>query len=87
MTLFLFIIAAISIYYFFIYKDSSKYRFFANNEKKCPNCKNNVEDTFNVCPICKETLKKKCEHCGERVNAEWKYCPYCENTMSKREVK
>lgn len=87
MTLFLFILAAIVIYYFFIYKDSSKYRFFMNKEKRCPNCKNVVEENFNVCPICKETLKKKCENCGERINAEWKYCPYCENPVGKSEAK
>lgn len=86
MTLFLFIIAAIAIYYFFIYKDSSKNRLFTNDEKRCPNCKNAVEESFNVCPICKETLRKKCESCGERVNAQWKYCPYCEKPTNKSEV-
>lgn len=86
MTLFLFILAAIVIYYLFIYKDSNKYKIFKNNEKRCPNCKNPVEESFNVCPICKETLKKKCESCGERINTQWKYCPYCEKTINKSEV-
>lgn len=83
MTLFLLIIAAIAIYYLFLDKDINGKKFFTSNEKRCSNCKNIVEESFNVCPICKETLKKKCENCGERVSPRWKYCPYCENLINK----
>ncbi|MFZ5987801.1 MAG: zinc ribbon domain-containing protein [Bacillota bacterium] len=83
MTLFFFIIVAIGIYYFLIYKDRSKSRIFVNKEKRCPNCKNIVKESFNVCPICKETLKRKCDSCSERINVEWKYCPYCEEPTKK----
>jgi RNA polymerase subunit RPABC4/transcription elongation factor Spt4 len=86
MTLFFLILAAILIYYFFIYRDNGKYLFFEVG-KRCPNCKNIVKDSFNVCPICKETLKKKCVHCGERINVEWKFCPYCENKVNNGENK
>lgn len=87
MTLFLLIIAAMVIYYFFIYKYRSKNGFFIKYKKRCPNCKNAVEESFNVCPICKETLKKKCETCGEIVYAEWKYCPYCAKHINKSDVR
>lgn len=79
MTLFLLILIAGLIYYFSIYK-----RLFQNKQaKKCPNCNNHVETRFNVCPICKETLKKKCYSCGEMVDITWKYCPYCEAELKQ----
>lgn len=90
MTLLLLILAAIAIYYFFIYKGNGVYKintFIKTVQKRCPNCKNPVEDSFNICPVCKETLKRKCSNCGERINAEWMYCPYCENIVAKSETK
>ncbi len=86
MTLFLLIVSAIIIYYFFIYRENGKQLFF-KAEKRCPNCKNIVKDSYNVCPICKETLKKKCAKCGERINVEWKFCPYCEKKVDKVDTK
>lgn len=83
MTLFLLIVIAIAIYYVFIYKQTYT-NIFANGEsKKCPNCGNGVEKNFNVCPICKETLKKKCSNCENMVEVNWKYCPFCEITLEK----
>ena len=78
MTLFFLIIVAGLIYYFIIYKMEYKSLFQSKQSKKCPNCSNYVEKNFNVCPICKETLKKKCLSCSEMVDISWKYCPYCE---------
>lgn len=87
MTLFVLIIIAIAIYYFFIYQKNYT-GFFANDKsKKCPNCSNPIENDFNVCPICKETLKKKCTECGNMVEIGWKYCPFCENILRKEDVK
>lgn len=85
MTLLFLILAAIVIYYLFINKDINKLGIYSRTEKICPNCKNPVEENFNVCPVCKETLKKKCGKCGEKVNTGWKYCPYCESLLDKRE--
>lgn len=87
LTLLIFIIIAIGIYYFFIYKDSYSSVFNLARVKKCPNCGNSVENNFNVCPICKETLKKKCINCGEIVEIGWKFCPYCESSLKKDESK
>ena len=79
----LFLVAVtIIVYYIFIYKEAYKNIF--NYKKKCPNCGNPIEATYNVCPVCKETLKKKCSHCGNMVDKDWKYCPYCKVTLRKR---
>ncbi|WP_412176711.1 double zinc ribbon domain-containing protein [Bacillus sp. T3] len=51
------------------------------SDKKCPNCSNSIKTDFNVCPVCKETLRKKCGACGKMVDITWKYCPYCEETL------
>jgi len=53
------------------------------DDKKCPNCGNPINAGFNVCPVCKETLKKKCSSCGNMVDINWKYCPYCKVTLRK----
>lgn len=83
MTLLLLITLSIVIYYFFIYKQAYKTILYKVNSKKCPNCGNTVEINFNVCPVCKETLKRKCKICGESVDVTWKYCPYCEASLRK----
>lgn len=81
MTLFLLILVAILTYYFLIYRDDVKNKFGMFSKKKCPNCHNPIEESFSVCPICKETLKRKCKNCGEKVDVSWKYCPYCEEPV------
>ena len=87
MALLLLVLAAIVIYYFFIYRENGKLKLFSTGGKRCPNCKNPIEDSYNVCPVCKETLKRKCVNCGQRVDISWKYCPFCENLIDKSEVK
>ncbi|AOT69184.1 zinc ribbon domain-containing protein [Geosporobacter ferrireducens] len=83
MTLLFLIVISILIYYVFIYRDNNMDFFSIKKVKRCPNCGNTVEKTFNVCPICKETLKKSCVNCGEKVDVFWKYCPYCEKEIEK----
>jgi len=73
LTLLLLILIAIIIYYSTI--------FSVNSNKKCPNCQHSVESEFNVCPICKETLKRRCNKCSEFVDVTWKYCPYCKTSL------
>lgn len=85
MALLLLILASIVMYYLFLNKEISKDSTNPIIEKRCTNCRNVVERGFNVCPICKETLKKKCASCGELVDTSWKYCPYCENLLTKCE--
>lgn len=85
MTLLLLIIIAAAVYYVFIYRQDYKSIFYGAAGKRCPNCSNPVEASFNVCPVCKETLKKKCKNCGNSVETTWKFCPYCETTLRKSE--
>jgi RNA polymerase subunit RPABC4/transcription elongation factor Spt4 len=54
-----------------------------NAQNKCPNCGSKIEKEFNVCPICKESLKKPCHNCSEIIEAHWNYCPYCEKRIKK----
>ncbi len=83
MTLLFLIAIILIIYYFFIYKEAYKNIFEQKNGKKCPNCGNPVESNYNVCPVCKETLRKKCPDCGKMVDINWKHCPYCEGQLRK----
>lgn len=82
MTLILLIIIAGLVYYTFVYKGIYAGRNLFLMKKRCPNCKNPIEDSYNVCPVCKETLRKSCSGCGEKVDISWKFCPYCERPMS-----
>jgi RNA polymerase subunit RPABC4/transcription elongation factor Spt4 len=83
MTLLLLVALSLIIYYFFIYKEAYKNLFDHKSNKKCPNCGNPVEASYNVCPVCKETLNKKCGNCGNMVDVNWKYCPYCTELLKK----
>lgn len=87
MTLLLIVLVAITIYYIFLYKDTGRFNNSLHDVKRCPNCKNRVEYGFNVCPVCRETLKKACTFCGEMTDISWKYCPYCEKPLTKSESK
>ncbi len=83
MTLLFLVLLILILYYFFIYKEAYRSIFNKNKGKKCPNCGNPIEANYNVCPICKETLKKKCPDCSKMVDVNWKYCPYCKMTLRK----
>ena len=83
LTLFLLVVIALIIYALFVYQgDNSNGRTY-NAGGKCPNCGSSVESRFNVCPICKETLRTNCPNCGEKVSVTWDYCPYCEYSLRK----
>lgn len=81
MTLIVLTLVAICIYYLFVMKGHKG--IVGNKTKVCPNCRSTIEDGFNVCPVCKETLKRKCVNCGEWLNVQWIYCPYCELSQGK----
>lgn len=83
MTLLLLVAVILIIYYFIIYKENYKTLFDQKSGKKCPNCGNPIEASYNVCPVCKETLRKKCPDCDKMVDINWKYCPYCKETLRK----
>lgn len=80
MTLIILIFIAIIIYLIFIQGSNAP---FSSKNKRCPNCSNPIEDYYNVCPVCKETLKTKCSNCNEKIEAAWTYCPYCETKVNR----
>lgn len=82
MTLLFLVLIALLIYYLSIYKDESSLK-NVNAHNKCPSCGSKIEQDFNVCPICKESLKKPCQNCGEIIESYWNYCPYCEHKIKK----
>lgn len=83
MTLFFLILIASAIYILFVYQDDTKYNKSSNDSGKCPNCGSAVERHFNVCPICKETLRTGCPNCGEKLSVKWAFCPFCEYSLRK----
>ena len=43
----------------------------------CPNCGNEVRQTFVSCPNCGQKLAASCGNCGAALSPEWKLCPQC----------
>ena len=43
----------------------------------CPNCGNEVKQTFVSCPNCGQKLAASCGNCGAALSPEWKLCPQC----------
>ena len=82
MTLLILVLIAFFIYYLSIYRNHFGIKNI-NAQFKCPSCGSKIEKEFNVCPICKESLKKPCHNCGEIIEVHWNYCPYCENRIKK----
>jgi predicted RNA-binding Zn-ribbon protein involved in translation (DUF1610 family) len=44
---------------------------------QCPSCGKRLEEDFNVCPYCGETIKITCAKCGKILAEEYNNCPYC----------
>jgi len=43
----------------------------------CPDCGNEIESNWVVCPTCGLNLPRKCQNCGANLEADWNSCPYC----------
>lgn len=43
----------------------------------CPDCENQVEVDWLLCPYCRSLLKESCEGCGHLVYRYFRYCPHC----------
>ena len=46
-------------------------------EIKCPRCSVHLEERFQFCPFCGETVTPRCSRCGKFMASNWKACPYC----------
>ncbi|MFZ5353720.1 MAG: zinc ribbon domain-containing protein [Bacillota bacterium] len=84
MTLIIFLLISIAIYYLLIYR----YDYFNSNKNGklvCKSCGSHVEKDYNVCPICKESLKRPCPKCSSMLDVKWNFCPFCEYDLKKGE--
>jgi len=43
----------------------------------CPNCKQQVQPEFILCPNCQTQLKRRCPSCDRPLHLRWEVCPYC----------
>lgn len=46
-------------------------------EIPCPKCGVDLEERFQFCPFCGETITPRCGGCGKFLASNWKACPYC----------
>jgi predicted amidophosphoribosyltransferase len=47
---------------------------------ECPECGEELEEGFEVCPKCGYELKLiTCPKCGKEISRKFTYCPYCGN--------
>jgi RNA polymerase subunit RPABC4/transcription elongation factor Spt4 len=51
---------------------------------ECPECGEELEEGFEVCPKCGYELKPIiCPKCGKEISRTFNFCPYCGNEMQK----
>ena len=43
----------------------------------CPDCRQNVESGWLVCPDCLTRLRESCAECGETHDRWFAFCPWC----------
>ena len=47
----------------------------------CPQCGNEVEKDYLICPACHTRLREPCETCRRPLETHWTLCPYCESPV------
>lgn len=54
-----------------------------DQEIKCPNCGEELEPDWDVCPRCETVFyrKKRCTSCGRELKPQWKICPDCKEKI------
>lgn len=50
---------------------------------KCPQCKEQVDKDYNVCPHCGLHLRETCPQCKGVVSPDWNICPQCGQQLPK----
>ncbi len=50
---------------------------------KCPTCGEIVEDDWEVCPSCDNTLSLGMCVCGQKIKSHWKRCPACQRELKQ----
>jgi RNA polymerase subunit RPABC4/transcription elongation factor Spt4 len=49
--------------------------------RRCPNCNNELQEGWKICPFCGNKLELKCHRCHQRVEEGWAVCPFCGTTL------
>lgn len=53
----------------------------------CPECMEDIESDFIICPSCKYELKNTCVECHKEIRKTWKVCPYCQTKQKNKKEK
>ncbi|WBW98424.1 zinc ribbon domain-containing protein [Oceanirhabdus sp. W0125-5] len=53
---------------------------------QCISCGNKVNEEYNICPYCGNSLNCKCTECGTKISPNWIICPKC-GSETKKDVK
>lgn len=53
----------------------------------CPECEEEIEKEFIICPSCNCSLKDTCHECHKVIRESWSVCPYCEAKQKKKKKK
>jgi RNA polymerase subunit RPABC4/transcription elongation factor Spt4 len=51
----------------------------------CPGCGRQVENDWQVCPVCSTVLRKPCSGCRRMLDLPWNVCPYCGTATAAKE--
>jgi integrase len=55
------------------------------NVYKCPTCRRDIDQNWNVCPYCGSDIGiTKCPKCNSSASLSWKFCPYCKEKLDNQ---
>ncbi len=55
------------------------------NVYKCPYCRRDIDQNWNVCPYCGSDIGiTKCPKCNSSASLSWKFCPYCKTKLDNQ---
>jgi len=54
---------------------------------KCPECREEIQKDFTICPSCKYNLKHVCDSCHKEIREWWKVCPFCQTKQKSKKKK
>lgn len=55
------------------------------SRQTCPACHGQVENDYQVCPLCRTAIKETCPSCNHLLEPKWNWCPYCARAIDPTE--